>query len=151
MPPRAPPKSSPLARLLDPRLGMSAVRVVGEAIVTYAHAVVFSPAATPGFPSVSADSDCNFMALCDANVQYPRNARFVNVWCSSGQGKISAFAHLESSLFNSSDLNVRGSRGLRDFIVYYCAVDQMSANDEYNGLVPRDGIEYGILAQTCCG
>jgi hypothetical protein len=49
MPPRAPPKSSPLARLLDPRLGMSAVRVVGEAIVTYAHAVVFSPAATPGF------------------------------------------------------------------------------------------------------
>jgi hypothetical protein len=117
MPPRAPPKSSPLARLLDPRLEMSAVRVVSEAVVTYAHAVVLRPAATPVFPSVSADCGCNLMALCDANIQYPRNARFVNVWCSSGQGRISAFAHLESSLFSSSDLNVRGSRGLRDFIL----------------------------------
>jgi hypothetical protein len=55
------------------------------------------------------------------NIQYPRKARFVKVWYSSGQGKISAFAHLESSLFNSSELNVRGRRGLKDFIVDYCA------------------------------
>lgn len=57
------------------------------------------------------------------HLQYPRKARLVNVWCSSGHGKISAFAHLESSLFNSTDLNVRGSRSWKDFIVNYATID----------------------------
>jgi len=48
MPPRAPPKSSPLARLLDPSLGTSALRAAVEEVeFTYAHAVVFRPAAIP--------------------------------------------------------------------------------------------------------
>lgn len=47
MPPRAPPKSSPLARLLEPSLEYVSLRLVSEEVLTYAHAVVFKPAATP--------------------------------------------------------------------------------------------------------
>jgi hypothetical protein len=48
MPPRAPPRSSPLARLLDPSLRTSALRAAVEEVgFTYAHAVVFRPAAIP--------------------------------------------------------------------------------------------------------
>jgi len=45
---------------------------------------------------------------------------------------MSAFAHLESSLFSSSELNVRGRRGLRDFIVDYRAVDRSKYDSVQN-------------------
>jgi len=132
MPPRAPPKSSPLAKLLDPSLEKLALRTTTE--VELPTPMQWCSSLLRPLLKVSYCCRSQFLVAVSScpNIQYPRKARFVKVWCSSGQGRISAFAHLESSLFSSKDLKVRGRRGLKDFIVDYRAVGLLRPNDRPN-------------------